>query len=378
MRTSRRKPEASLSARALRSRQGQAGEIYLMFLAGHDLLRIADISRLTRQDQELKGFQRGEIRKHIAEIVEYLDAGPSFFPNAIILAISGEARFKESRGPIPAGASATTTAGVLSLPLRELGSRVAWIVDGQQRASALAKTANGEIAVPVVAFVSDDLAVHRQQFILVNKARPLPSSLIDELLPEVPLELPKTLGARKLPSIVCNALNSSPESPFRGIIRRDSDPAGSKAYISDSAVMKMIAGSLKSPSGLLAQYKKPDGQVDASGMLEVLCAFWNHVRQTFGEEWALPPAKSRLTHAAGIIAMGALMDQISVRAEVQRDPQREIAESLARLAKHCRWTSGTWEGLGADWQEIQNTPQDIKKLTSWLTRLDRELARGRK
>lgn len=349
-----------------------------MFLAGRDLLKVADISRLNRQDQELKGFQRGEIKKHIDEIVEYLNSGPSFFPNAIILAISDEVRFKESRGPVPAGASAETTAGVLSLPLREAGARVAWIVDGQQRASALSKTSNGDIAVPVVAFVSHDLAVHRQQFILVNKARPLPSSLIDELLPEVPLDLPRSLSARKLPSVICNALNASNDSPFKGLIKRESDPAGSRAYISDTGVMKMISESLKSPSGLLAQFKKPDGHTDATGMVDALCAFWNQVRQTFPEEWSKAPAKSRLTHTAGIIAMGALMDQISVRAEAQRDPQREVAESLARLAPHCCWTSGTWEGLGADWQEIQNTPQDIKKLTNWLTRLDRDLARGRK
>lgn len=378
MRPQRRRAEPCLTARAIRARQGAETDVYLMFLSGRDLLRIADISRLNRQDLELKGFQRGEIKRHIAEIVEYLDAGPSLFPNAVILAISGEARFKESRGPIPAGASATTTAGVLSLPLRDAGTRIAWIVDGQQRATALARTANGDIAVPVVAFVSDDIAVHRQQFILVNKAKPLPSGLIDELLPEVPIELPKSLSARKLPSIICNALNTSTDSPFEGIIKRESDPAAARSYISDTAVMKMISESLKSPSGLLAQYKKPDGEIDASGMVEALCAFWSHVRQTFGTEWSLPPSKSRLTHAAGIAAMGALMDQISVRAEVQRDPQREIADSLSRLAVHCRWTSGTWEGIGVGWQEIQNTPQDIKKLTNWLTRLDRELARGRK
>lgn len=378
MRLQRQKTEPCLSARALRSRQGPTGELYLMFVAGRDILRIADISRLHRHDQALKGFQRGEIKKHIGEIVAYLDSGPSFFPNAIILAISGDARFKESRGPTPAGAPGNVTAGVLSIPLREAGSRVAWIVDGQQRAAALAKTINGDMTVPVVAFVSHDLAVHRQQFILVNKARPLPSSLIDELLPEVPLELPRSLSARKLPSIICNALNAAPNSPFQGLIKRESDSPGSKAYISDTSVMKMISESLKSPVGLLAQFKRSDGDVDAAGMVEALCSFWNHVQQTFPAEWALPPAKSRLTHAAGILALGALMDQISVRAEVQRDPQREIADSLTRLAPHCRWTSGTWEGIQTNWQEVQNTPQDIKKLTNWLTRLDRDLARGRK
>ena len=39
---------------------------------------------------------------------------------------------------------------------------------------ALAQATSQNIAVPVVAFISDNLDVQREQFILVNKAKPLP------------------------------------------------------------------------------------------------------------------------------------------------------------------------------------------------------------
>ena len=45
------------------------------------------------------------------------------------------------------------------------------------------------------------LIVQREQFILVNKAKPLPTRLINELLPETGgIVLPRDLSARKVPS----------------------------------------------------------------------------------------------------------------------------------------------------------------------------------
>jgi hypothetical protein len=43
------------------------------------------------------------------------------------------------------------------------------------------------VPAPAVAFVADSLNVHREQFILIHKARPLPERLINELLPETDL-----------------------------------------------------------------------------------------------------------------------------------------------------------------------------------------------
>src|SRR6202012_5755232 len=137
-------------------------------------------SRIARDENDtLKGFQRKEIQNHVKSIAEYLDQGNVLFPNAIILALSPEVEFKQSRGPTPEGIAEVAQIGTLSIPIRDEGNRVAWIVDGQQRSLALSRTTNTDSAVPVVAFISGDVETQREQFILVNKARPLPVRLIN-------------------------------------------------------------------------------------------------------------------------------------------------------------------------------------------------------
>jgi hypothetical protein len=61
--------------------------------------------------------------------------------------------------------------------------RPGWIVDGQQRSLALARTANGRFPVPVSGFATSDLELVRDQFLRVNDVRPLPADLVTELLP---------------------------------------------------------------------------------------------------------------------------------------------------------------------------------------------------
>ena len=191
--------------RALRTNQGNGIEVFAFFIYGSDITRIADISRITRDDgDELKGFQRSEIKNHVKSITEYLNTKNALFPNSIILALGNEVEFRQSRGPIPTNLMDIAQSGNLSIPVRPEGRRVAWIVDGQQRSLALAKAANSRIPVPVVAFISPDIETQREQFILVNKAKPLPTRLINELLPEVDALLPRDLASRKLPSELCN------------------------------------------------------------------------------------------------------------------------------------------------------------------------------
>ena len=97
------------------------------------------------------------------------------FPNAIILALDADTQFKQARGTKPEGDESVADAGTLLIPYGKDGSKKAWVVDGQQRILALSKTTNSNIPVPVVGFISPDLDVQRQQFIIVNKAKPLPA-----------------------------------------------------------------------------------------------------------------------------------------------------------------------------------------------------------
>jgi DGQHR domain-containing protein len=364
-----------LKVRAVRAEQGSGTSVYAFFLYGVDINRVADISRIRRDEQELKGFQRREIRDHVKEITAFLDSGPVLFPNAIILAISPEVEFASARGRSPGNLCDVGDAGTLSIPIYPEGRRAAWIVDGQQRSLALSAAKDRTIAVPVVGFVSDALATQREQFILVNKARPLPTRLINELLPEVSVLLPRDLAARQLPSALCEALNTDPNSPFFRLIKRESDARDQGSVVTDNALIETMKGSLRTAAGALGQFKQ-NGSNDTAAMYDALILYWSAVRDTFPNAWGKPPSESRLMHSAGIRAMGALMDNIMLRADAASDKPAAVRAMLARMAPRCRWTAGTWEGLGLEWNEIQSTSQHITKLSDHLMHIERDLARA--
>lgn len=357
--------------RALRATQGASINVYSFFMRGADIVRIADISRLSRDEKDrLHGFQRPEIRSHVKSIVDYLNQGSVLFPNAIIVAMSPSVHFAASRGTRPSGDEGTAQTGTLKIPVYEEGKRVAWIVDGQQRSLALSKIEDKSILVPVIGFVSDRLDVQREQFILVNKARPLSTRLIDELLPETSgAILPRELSLRKVPSELCGLLNRDPSSPFFQMIRRPSEGSSTNtAVITDSAVINMIRNSINNPLGALATFRVTNNgrdDADLESMYRILITFWAAVRAVFPAAWGKDARQSRLMHSAGILAMGVLMDRIFARIA----PNGDIAvveRELMKVAPACRWTEGTWQSIGVRWNEIQNTSRDIRRLQTAL------------
>lgn len=368
-RRSRKAGQTDIVVPALRTEQGNGISVYAFFMPGAQITHIADISRIgPDKEGSLRGFQRREIRTHVRSIVSYLNQGDVLFPNAIILAMSADAAFVRSRGAARGKFMSEVETGLLTIPIRPQGERVAWIVDGQQRALALAESNTSTLPVPVVGFISDDIAVQREQFILVNKARPLPTRLINELLPETAgVCLPRELEARKIPSELCNLLNRDPHSPFYKLIKRVSAPDSDRAIITDTAIVTMIRNSLNHPLGALAPFKT--GGADVPLMYKRLTSYWNAVKDVFKEAWGLPPNKSRLMHSAGIQAMGVLMDRLYTRHAGTPNPYHAIRQDLKKMSDACRWTRGEWEGLGVAWNEIENTPKDIRYLADALVRI---------
>lgn len=363
-----------LRRRALRLEQHPKFPLYLFALTAKELLAVAEVSRVSRDDAgKLLGYQRPEVKRHISNIVEYLDSDSVLFPNSIILALSSGVEFKQVRGPkVDEGLS---QAGTLEIPMPRSGEpRPAWIVDGQQRAVALSRAKNQNFLVPVSAFLADDVEVQRDQFLRINSAKPLPRGLITELLPAVNAVLPTHLAARKIPSALCDVLNKHPDSPFKGLIRRPSDKAdqSKEAIATDTAVVGMLQESLTNPSGCLFPYRNlATAEIDTQAVTAIVFTFWTAVRDTFPEAWGLPPTKSRLMHSAGLRAMGRLMDRI-MGSMNPADPNalKNVRAELAGLVEHCRWTTGVWEELGGmKWNDIQNTSQHVRLLSNHLVRL---------
>jgi DGQHR domain-containing protein len=363
-----------LTPRALLLRQNDAHPLYLFSLTGEELYAVAGISQISRDDEDrLIGYQRPEVRRHVEEMVAYLNGKDILFPHPIVLSLRSVVRFKASRGPRTD--NGLVAAGTLEIPLpRERERKPAWIVDGQQRTRALLKSARGAgFAVPVSAFVTDKIDDEREQFLLLNNTRPLPRGLITELLPEVSASLPAKLAARKVPAAICEWLNQSPDSPFHRLIRRASSLAGGRgpAVVADTSVVQMIEESLSSTSGCLFPYRNiATGETDGDGICAVLVAYWAAVRNVFPDAWGKPPGKSRLMHGAGIRSMGRLMDRVMAGIDA-RHPKtvQQIERELRLVAPFCRWTDGAWEELNdLPWNDVQNVPRHIRVLSNYLIR----------
>ena len=363
----------TINVRALMTTQDKKTKLYSFFLYGKDVSRVADISRIEKNDSgELIGYQRGEVQRHVNEITEYLNTDSVIFPNSIILAMSSEVQFKQSRGPSVGDGS--SYAGVLELPIKPDRNKVAWIVDGQQRTMALKNCNKKNLLVPITAFISDDFEVHRTQFLLVNKAKPLPNGLINELLPAVNTYLPTSLAKNKIPSTLCDLLNKDPNSPFKGtIIRSTTDRKKDKhAVVTDNSLIHVIRTSMNSVHGCLYQYKNvATGEIDIEKIHKILNMYWSEVKNTFPEAWGISPVKSRLMHGVGIKSMGILMDRIMGNVHPDdKNIKNHIQRSLNIIKPHCAWTRGNWELLaGIPWNSLENTPGHVKLLSNMLIRL---------
>src|SRR5438874_875858 len=102
MRRSRKRlKKSSIRRRALRIEQNDKHPLYVFCLTGDEILEVADISRLSRDDAgKLIGYQRADVKRHIQDIVAYLNSDDILFPNSLILALSSKVKFHVSRGPL--------------------------------------------------------------------------------------------------------------------------------------------------------------------------------------------------------------------------------------------------------------------------------------
>ena len=100
----------------------------------------------------------------------------------------------------------------------------------------------------VSAVICADESELRRQFVLVNNTRPLPKSLIYELLPDVD-GLPQRLSNRALAAELTARLNYDRDSFLRGVIKQHTNPGG---IINDTAVQRVIMNSLS--DGMMREF----------------------------------------------------------------------------------------------------------------------------
>jgi DGQHR domain-containing protein len=290
-------------------------------------------------------------------------------PNALVIAFDSRVRFEPSKS---ANGHPYVRPGEIVIPLDGETpdyDKPGWIVDGQQRTAAIREARIDRWPIFVTAFITDDEQHHRSQFILVNSTRPLPRSLIYELLPSTSDRLPLRLETRKFPAYLLERLNFDDGSPLREMIRTPTAPDG---VIKDNSMLRMLENSLT--DGVLYDFRDPDtGEGDVDAMLSILMNYWRAVAESFPNAWGLSPRKSRLVHGVGVVSLGFLMDAIADDIYLESHELVPTTEDFGRglnvIASVCKWTSGTWDfggGVTRRWNELQNLQRDINLLTNHL------------
>lgn len=333
---------------ALRARQAPDHDVFVFPANPHDVLSFAHIDRVGRSDDgQLKGFQRHQIASHIRDIRDYLARDDALLPNAVIVAFVDNVEVHE-KGP-----------GLLEVVIDATAGPPGYVVDGQQRLTALSSLDKPQFQVFVSAVVCKNYDELRQQFVLINNTRPLPKALIYELLPSVE-GLPERFTARRFAARVVERLNFTGGRALRGQIRQHTNPAG---VISDTAMQKLVMNS--AAHGAIRELVQYEDREDRA--VDLINEYFEAVAQVFARDWVgMTPRMSRLRHGAGIVSMGFVMDLLfSTQNATTRDA---FVPGLELLADYTAWSSGTWD-MGDTtyaWNDIQNTPTDIDLLTRYL------------
>lgn len=340
-----------LKFKAVKAQQSDRHQVLCFPAKATDIQKFASIDQISRDDSgSIQGFQRPQITHHINEIRDYLKTEDAVLPNPIVVAFTDSVSVKGE------GAECVLEIDVSNGP-------PGLVVDGQQRLTALSGIQDSDFEVFVSVLICRNEAELRRQFILINNTRPLPKSLIYELLPTVD-GLPDKMASRSRAAKLTDALNYQEGSSLRGQIKQHTNPSG---FITDTCVQRFILNSL-SDGACRDLIREEDGEEQC---FMLLSNFFAAVQSVFANDWeGHKPRTSRLVHGAGIVSMSYVMEYLFARHG--STTQAEFEHGLTPLVEHARWTSGEWhfdENETRPWNGIQNISRDIQSLASFLTRV---------
>lgn len=344
---------------AILPRQSDRYIVFAFCARAADVLTFAQIDRIgRREDGSLKGFQRPQVAAHIKEIRAYLERDEAVLPNSVVVAFTH-------------GVNVARDGATARIRIDAAAGPVAFIVDGQQRLSALADLPHKDFEVFVSGILCENEEELRKQFILINNTRPLPKPLIYELLPTVD-GLPNRLSSRSDAAALVERLNYDEASSLRGQIKQHTNPTG---VLQDTVIQKLIMASL-SDGALRELSATEDGQERS---FQLISNFFAAIQGVFPDAWiGQTPRTSRLVHGVGIMAMGYVMEYLHA-ARAAFSPE-EFTPALESLQAVTAWTSGTWDfgkGNQRPWNGLQFLPRDYMELSQHLLSQLKHQRRGR-
>ena len=390
-------------------------EYRYQFACNGRLIRL--IARIDRLDSlAATGNQREEIKKHVSEIRTGLENGNQV-PNSVILVLNEEMVSEVSADdlgkdipeshiiirpingndffvvPHPVhGDSSDLYAQKLrtveiSLPFRPAAfdhEKSVLLVDGQQRTAALAladieKCPQVILSVNAIRASNDDA---RNIFQIANSTVKINADFKRALLAtmdDVPGYLKKE---RNLALAVKSLAVDDLHSPFSGIVAYQGVKyaKGQKppvAYNSLFAVLRNFAdGSLQ------------EHLTDHKTLADVVKRSYSIVKKVWPSHWGKSPKENRLMHGAGIRSLGDLiLHKIEARMPeydgdiLSEDLWKAVEKSVNRLQEHLIWCDDDIAPAGKGVRDfyksyidgVQNTEQDITKLTKKIASLSLEL-----
>jgi DGQHR domain-containing protein len=345
---------------AIRAQQSDKHQVLSFPAKASDIGLFANIERIARdEDGNLRGFQRPQIANHIHEIRDYLKKDDAVLPNPIVVAFTDSVQVIDDHG------------NVVRLIVDISKGAPGLVVDGQQRLTALTEIPEKDFEVFVSVLICRDEEELRRQFILINNTKPLPKSLIYELLPTVD-GLPDRMTSRTFAASLTEALNYDEASSLHGFIKQHTNPDGA---IADTSLQRLIMNSVS--DGACRELMR--GEDGKEACFDLISAFFDAVQKTFPDAWHdRVPKTSRLLHGAGIISMGYVMELLYARDKATTS--EEFQQGLEPLLGQTSWTSGEWhfgEQETRPWNGIQNLHRDIQMLASFLTRVLKRASRAK-
>jgi len=335
------------------ARQSAAHKAITIVARASEVFAFASITRAGRDEAgALRGFQRPQIASHIREIRDYLKTPDAVLPNSIVLGFVEGVEVRELTG------------GLVEIEIDVQGPAPGYIIDGQQRLSALAALPEKEFELFVSVLVCRDSEELRRQFVLLNSTRPLPKALIYELLPGTS-GLPNRLTSRSFAAALTERLNFDPSSSLRGKIYQYTNPSG---VIRDTAIQKVIMHSMS--DGALREMPEKKQFV---GGFDLISEFFAAVQKVFPSEWKGHTAKtSRLVSGAGVQALGFVMELLVGRDGAQT--REEFTRGITALQGKTAWSSGSWKFSQTEqlpWNKLENTHHQIMALAQYLVAIVR-------
>lgn len=339
----------TLRFEALVAEQSQSHQVMMIKASANQIQQISVIERLGRdQSGKTTGFQRPQVSGHIAEIRNYLETSDAVLPNALVLAFVNGAKVIQNQN------------GTTELEIDITSDKPGLVVDGQQRLTALLLSGREDFQVFVSCLICKNMDELRRQFILINNTRPLPKSLIYELLPNVE-SLPDRLSSRSLAASITEKLNFDPKSSLRGAVKMQTNPTG---IIKDTILQKAIINSQS--AGAIQVVMQKEKNIDIA--VNMLSNFFFAVRDTFKDEWENhKPATSRLVHGTGVVAMGYVMDEIYSR--TRSIDIESFKAGIQPLVGKTAWTEGHWHFSDDDlipWNRVEFTTRQCHQLAEHL------------